>query len=149
LNALDGVRSQEGRILFMTTNHKEKLDPALLRPGRCDIHVKLDNASHVQITNLFTRFFPGEDKKAEIFANSIPDKKFSMAKMQGHLLKYRNDINEAVENYGELLNAAVVTDNMTMHEYLERLNLSKYTSKFIEERCYYIGDLKFVEATDL
>jgi hypothetical protein len=38
---------------------------------------------------------------------------------------------------------------MTMHEYLERLNLSKYTSKFIEERCYYIGDLKFVESSDL
>lgn len=39
LNALDGVRSQEGRILFMTTNHPEKLDPALLRPGRADVHV--------------------------------------------------------------------------------------------------------------
>ena len=38
LNALDGVRSQEGRILFMTTNHREKLDPALLRPGRTDFH---------------------------------------------------------------------------------------------------------------
>lgn len=37
LNALDGIRSQEGRILFMTTNHREKLDPALLRPGRCDM----------------------------------------------------------------------------------------------------------------
>ena len=37
LNALDGVRSQEGRILFMTTNHREKLDPALLREGRCDM----------------------------------------------------------------------------------------------------------------
>ena len=46
LNALDGVRSQEGRILFMTTNHKEKLDPALLRPGRCDFHVLLNNASY-------------------------------------------------------------------------------------------------------
>ena len=41
LNALDGVRSQEGRILFMTTNHREKLDPALLRPGRADYHVHL------------------------------------------------------------------------------------------------------------
>ena len=46
LNALDGIRSQEGRILFMTTNHKDKLDPALLRPGRADFHVKLDNASY-------------------------------------------------------------------------------------------------------
>jgi mitochondrial chaperone BCS1 len=45
LNALDGVRSQEGRILVMTTNHIEKLDPALKRPGRADVHVKLDHAS--------------------------------------------------------------------------------------------------------
>lgn len=46
LNALDGVRSQEGRITIMTTNHREKLDPALLRPGRADVHVKLNYASH-------------------------------------------------------------------------------------------------------
>lgn len=45
LNALDGVRSQEGQVLFMTTNHKERLDPALLRPGRADVHVRLDLAS--------------------------------------------------------------------------------------------------------
>ena len=36
LNAIDGVRSQEGRIIIMTTNYKERLDPALLRPGRVD-----------------------------------------------------------------------------------------------------------------
>jgi len=29
----------------MTTNHKENLDPALLRPGRADVHVLLNNAS--------------------------------------------------------------------------------------------------------
>jgi chaperone BCS1 len=42
---LDGVRTADGRILFMTTNHKEKLDPALLRPGRADLHVELKNSS--------------------------------------------------------------------------------------------------------
>ena len=46
LNALDGIRSQEGRILFMTTNHREKLDPALLRPGRADYHAFLNYASY-------------------------------------------------------------------------------------------------------
>jgi len=45
LNALDGVRAQEGGIIVMTTNHREKLDPALLRPGRCDLQVELYNAS--------------------------------------------------------------------------------------------------------
>ncbi len=39
LNELDGVRSQEGRVLIMTTNHREKLDPALLRPGRADVPI--------------------------------------------------------------------------------------------------------------
>lgn len=40
LNAIDGVASQEGRLFFMTTNHIEKLDPALIRPGRCDVKVR-------------------------------------------------------------------------------------------------------------
>jgi chaperone BCS1 len=58
LNALDGVRSQEGRILMMTTNHREKLDPALLRPGRADVHVELNYASVKQMKGLFKKFFP-------------------------------------------------------------------------------------------
>ena len=53
LNALDGVRSQEGQLLFMTTNHIEKLDEALLRPGRTDVQVKLNHASEKQIRGLF------------------------------------------------------------------------------------------------
>ena len=32
LNALDGVSSREGRVLFLTTNHPERLDPALSAP---------------------------------------------------------------------------------------------------------------------
>ena len=34
LNAIDGVTSTEGRIVFMTTNYIDDLDPALIRPGR-------------------------------------------------------------------------------------------------------------------
>lgn len=36
LNAIDGVFSRDGRVLIMTTNHPEKLDAALKRPGRAD-----------------------------------------------------------------------------------------------------------------
>lgn len=58
LNALDGVRSQEGRILVMSTNHKERLDPALIRPGRCDMHLELSNATFIMIKRLFLKFYP-------------------------------------------------------------------------------------------
>lgn len=40
LNCLDGILAPENTIYVFTTNHIEKLDPALIRPGRCD--VKLD-----------------------------------------------------------------------------------------------------------
>ncbi|PON78515.1 Spastin [Parasponia andersonii] len=41
LNYIDGIFScfGEGRIIIFTTNYKERLDPALLRPGRMDIHI--------------------------------------------------------------------------------------------------------------
>ncbi|CAN4123669.1 unnamed protein product [Withania somnifera] len=43
LNFIDGLWSRCGdeRIIIFTTNHVEKLDPALLRPGRMDMHIHL------------------------------------------------------------------------------------------------------------
>ncbi|KAI3844802.1 hypothetical protein MKX03_024344 [Papaver bracteatum] len=43
LNFIDGLWSSCGdeRIIIFTTNHKEKLDPALLRPGRMDMHIHM------------------------------------------------------------------------------------------------------------
>jgi chaperone BCS1 len=43
LNFADGLRSSCGseRIFIFTTNHPERLDPALVRPGRMDMHIKL------------------------------------------------------------------------------------------------------------
>ena len=39
LNALDGVATVDSQIIVMTTNHKENLDPALIRPGRyCQLY---------------------------------------------------------------------------------------------------------------
>ncbi|KDP30889.1 hypothetical protein JCGZ_15498 [Jatropha curcas] len=43
LNCIDGLWSScgEERIIVFTTNHKEVLDPALLRPGRMDMHIHM------------------------------------------------------------------------------------------------------------
>ena len=57
LNALDGAAAAEGCVLMMTTNHKERLDPALIRPGRCDVHIHVNNASKDQARRMFLRFF--------------------------------------------------------------------------------------------
>ncbi|KAF8525274.1 P-loop containing nucleoside triphosphate hydrolase protein [Hysterangium stoloniferum] len=61
LNSLDGVAAAEGRILFATTNHLERLDPALSRPGRMDVWVEFKNASKWQCEQLFRNFFPSSE----------------------------------------------------------------------------------------
>ncbi|KDQ27294.1 hypothetical protein PLEOSDRAFT_1064650 [Pleurotus ostreatus PC15] len=58
LNALDGVAASEGRLLFATTNHIERLDPALRRPGRMDIWVEFKYATRAQAEALYRNFFP-------------------------------------------------------------------------------------------
>ncbi|TVY39185.1 putative mitochondrial chaperone [Lachnellula subtilissima] len=57
LNILDGVASQEGRVLIMTTNHIAKLDDALIRPGRVDMTIKFDLASREMINTIFRSIF--------------------------------------------------------------------------------------------
>ena len=57
LNAIDGVASHEGRVLLMTTNFPEKLDEALIRPGRIDMKIRFTKATRAQICELFTRMY--------------------------------------------------------------------------------------------
>lgn len=57
LNIIDGVASSEGRILVMTTNHIEKLDSALLRPGRVDMTVHFGYANFAMIKGLFMAIY--------------------------------------------------------------------------------------------
>lgn len=57
LNAIDGVSSNEGRILIMTTNNPEELDKALIRPGRVDMHVMFELPTKVQMQELFLSMY--------------------------------------------------------------------------------------------
>ncbi len=62
LNALDGVASAEERILFLTTNHADRLDSALVRPGRVDMTVRLGEATRWQTGTLWDRFYGDLDR---------------------------------------------------------------------------------------
>ncbi|KAI8806145.1 P-loop containing nucleoside triphosphate hydrolase protein [Cladochytrium replicatum] len=93
LNALDGAAAQEGRIVVMTTNHLEKLDPALVRPGRVDRKIFFHLATQWQARELFLQFFPGGGEThrvlADEFSKAIPERKVSMAAIQGYLMRFK------------------------------------------------------------
>jgi chaperone BCS1 len=86
LNVLDGFAAPTGVLFVMTTNHVEKLDPALLRPGRIDYRLHLGKASARQKVELYLRFFP-ESSEAEAW-EFVEARRFAetMAEFQGLLL---------------------------------------------------------------
>ncbi|KAK9356753.1 BCS1 N terminal-domain-containing protein [Lipomyces doorenjongii] len=99
LNALDGVTSSEERIIFMTTNHPEKLDPALIRPGRVDVRELIDNASEYQIRKMFLRFYEGADGLCEKFVTKVIELgvPVSTAQLQGLFVYNKNAPEKALE----------------------------------------------------
>ncbi|PVU86448.1 hypothetical protein BB559_003741 [Furculomyces boomerangus] len=108
LNALDGVSSSEERIIFMTTNHIERLDPALIRPGRVDYKVYLGNATDYQINAMFNRFYPSvsNDKLSEKFTSLLSNYSISTAQLQGHFVQHKADPQDAIKNVGEIISNA-------------------------------------------
>ncbi len=60
LNVLDGVASLENTVIIMTTNRKEILDPALIRPGRADKHFLIDVLDKAAIIEYVSKFFREE-----------------------------------------------------------------------------------------
>jgi chaperone BCS1 len=119
LNAIDGVASGEERIIFMTTNHVEHLDPALIRPGRVDFSALIDDASPLQARILFERFYGGganetdvSPEELETLAQNLEDivaenmkggQRVSMAALQGHFI--RNQPKDAVARSRDLFRA--------------------------------------------
>ena len=57
LNVLDGIVEAPGRIVIMTSNHPENIDPAMLRPGRIDIRVDLKGSRRIDIINIVENYF--------------------------------------------------------------------------------------------
>jgi mitochondrial chaperone BCS1 len=103
LNAVDGIASQESRIIVMTTNVLTSLDPALTRPGRVDRVFYFGLANPDQARRLFVRFYPKEADLADKFAALVEPGAVSMAGLQGLFMQYADDPLAACTNYHNYL----------------------------------------------
>ncbi|KXH47790.1 hypothetical protein CNYM01_06067 [Colletotrichum nymphaeae SA-01] len=113
LNALDGLAAGEERIAFLTTNHIERLDPALIRPGRVDMMMRIGEATKYQAGLMWDRFYGDVDTDGagrERFLQRLEDlglfgngtgetaNRFtSTAAIQGLFLFNKNDMQSAID----------------------------------------------------
>jgi hypothetical protein len=68
LEIFDGYDYLQDTIVILTTNYFDKLDPALIRPGRSDLALNITHPSDQTCTDIFNYFFPNEKK--EVIINS-------------------------------------------------------------------------------
>jgi ATP-dependent 26S proteasome regulatory subunit len=100
LNLWDGIRETPGRIIVISSNHYNELDPALIRPGRIDITHELNNASHSVISDVHMHLFG-----SKINANKL------------------KKIKANFYSPAELIN--IYVSHKTEHEFVNRLSLNK------------------------
>jgi len=96
LNIIDGVIETPNRIIIMTSNHYDKLDPALIRPGRIDYSLKLGYATEPIIKDIYYNYY-----KEDIYIHN-------------HECKFRKDLTTA-----QLINFAMVSKEYYLRNVLE------------------------------
>ena len=95
---LDGVADPQGTIIFLTTNHKGRLDPALIRAGRCDVQVEVQYATDEQLKKALVHFYAAASEADAVrFAEHVRAKcgaKVSMSQVQEHFVQHRTSAME-------------------------------------------------------
>ncbi|RWS01790.1 hypothetical protein B4U79_11327 [Dinothrombium tinctorium] len=105
LNTLDGVASTEQRIIFMTTNFLDRLEPALIRPGRVDVQQLIDYPIREQVEGIFKHFYSECDESlVKQFCDLVEKKnEVSMAALQNCFIVYKYNAQQAFENIAKFI----------------------------------------------
>jgi chaperone BCS1 len=114
LNVIDGASAIENRLLIMTTNHPDKLDPALTRAGRYDSKFHLGYATKNSAQRTFKRIFGADsckrhkseaiDRFAKAFKQQFPtNSQIPACDLPRHCGLYRNRPVEAIKDFAEWL----------------------------------------------
>ncbi len=96
LNVLDGTLDAPGRIIIMTTNHIDKLDQALKRPGRVNQVLKFDLMSNNCIRQFLKSNFPtiGDEK---LDNTKFKHKEMTPAEVEEICIENYSDTNKIIE----------------------------------------------------
>jgi chaperone BCS1 len=118
INILDGTLSKDAGIInIITTNFPDKLDSALLRPGRIDKIINFDYPKKEEIKEAFISLI-GSDDKFDSFYNKIKHLKISMAFIIDYLFRYTDDY---LENISELITQYNCIQQFTKEETTTKL----------------------------
>jgi hypothetical protein len=88
LEVIDGIIETSGRIIIMTTNHKELIDPALLRPGRIDFELEFKKLRRCDVASIYEKMYSLPIPKETL--RKINDYTYSQAEISRLIFKHNN-----------------------------------------------------------
>jgi hypothetical protein len=100
LNVLDGVRETPGRIIILSTNYPERLDEALLRPGRFDMMLEFEKHSCAVLKQHLEKHYDVilTKKQESILIDSSLEKKWTPAEVSQILFRRIADLDGAIQD---------------------------------------------------
>lgn len=127
LNIFDGMCSHD-RVIFMTTNHPERLQPSFIRPGRVDFKLKIDYADNDMLYNMLSTYRPDLTKKEKYRLVDMIDTKQKntvLSEFQQFLIFHLdNDFDTMLNSW----DAFYELENSFKNEYSDLISTSSDTS---------------------
>jgi len=90
---LDGILESNGIIYVITTNYPEKLDKALLRPGRINFTIDFKKSDYHTIKEMLEYFY--ETKLPDTNEYGIKENEYTTSFVSGLCISYKNNINNS------------------------------------------------------
>jgi len=120
LNALDGIGGKDAAIFVLTSNHIDRLDPALIRPGRVDLHLEYPKCiTDEQIELMFKQFYPEADStQTRDFVDRVIKvracfENMSTATLQQYFIVHRtSDLAEAIQSVDKEIDSPFAKPNL-------------------------------------
>ena len=109
LNIIDGIRETPGRVLIITSNYYDKLDKALIRPGRIDISLEMKLATIDIIEEMFNHFYNYNGNDKILFYDILKASKYNKRQLQDYKITQA----EIVKCYNE--SPDIFLDNIMNH----------------------------------
>jgi len=136
LNVLDGVRETPGRIIILSTNYPERLDEALLRPGRFDMMLEFEKHScSVLQQHLEAHYDMVLNKEQSVLVRTPSlEKKWTPAEVSQILFRRIGDLDGAIQDLLEEDPAKLFRFSQQQTEVLQQQQQTEVLGKLEQEQ---------------
>jgi len=130
LNLIDGVLEMPGRKLVISANYPERLDKALIRPGRIDVNISFGKADVKFISEMMTGFY-----QKEVALEDIPtclNNRFTPAEVTEACCRYYKSAEAALCYMGAKVAAMAPLAETRLEDILPQIIVSETEKPEIE-----------------